>query len=93
MIILDVRTSEEYQEAHAKGAINLPLNDLLDNTSLAQEILNKIRASGLDVQIKVHCASGGRSAVACAVLHKFGFTNVENIGGYDEACKCAEGGK
>lgn len=103
MIIIDVRTLEEYQEAHVKGAINLPLNDLLENTPLAKEILDRIRSSsvstandvtsGLNMSIKVHCASGGRSAVACAVLHKLGFTNVENLGGYDDACRCVEEGK
>lgn len=101
MIILDVRTPEEYQEAHVKGAINLPLNDLLDNTALAQEILNKIRTSGttagaisdLNTPLKLHCASGGRSSVACAILRKLGFTNVENLGGYDDACRCVEESK
>ena len=41
-------------------------------------------------QSKVHCASGGRSAVACQLLKQQGFTDVENLGGYDDACKCVE---
>lgn len=98
MIIIDVRTPEEYQEAHVKGAINLPLGDLQENSPLAQEILSKVRETnpedlGKNASIKVHCASGGRSAVACMILHKMGFENVENLGGYADACKCVDNAK
>lgn len=117
MPLLDVRTPDEYNDAHISGAINLPLNELQGNTPFAQEILKKIRNdasttfsanvnagantnpsadttndASLDVPIKVHCASGGRSAVACAILHNLGFTDVENLGGFNDACRCFEKG-
>lgn len=104
MIILDVRTPEEFEEMHIASALNLPLNDIYENTAYAQEVLGKIAASdstqpdglsasaslGKNTPIKVHCASGGRSAVACQLLKQQGFTNVENLGGYTDACKCVE---
>ncbi len=85
MPLLDVRTPEEYQEAHIESAINLPLNDIYELTTHTQEALASL---GKNTPIKVHCASGGRSAVACQLLKQQGFTDVENLGGYDDACKC-----
>jgi phage shock protein E len=93
MPLLDVRTPEEFEEMHISSALNLPLNDIHENTAYAQEVLGKIARHdrlGKDTPIKVHCASGGRSAVARQLLTQQGFTNVQNLGGYDEACKCAE---
>lgn len=94
MIIIDVRTPEEFEEMHIASALSLPLGDIQENNAHAQEILGKIanhtKSEGLgkDTPIKIHCASGGRSAVACQLLKQQGFTNVENLGGYDDACKC-----
>jgi phage shock protein E len=90
MTILDVRTPEEFEEMHIASALNLPLDDIRENTAYAQEVLGKIATLGKDTPIKVHCASGGRSAVACQLLKQQGFTDVENLGGYDDACKCVE---
>lgn len=90
MTILDVRTPEEFGEMHIASALNLPLNDIYENTAYAQEVLGKIATLGKDTPIKVHCASGGRSAVACQLLTQQGFTDVENLGGYEDACKCVE---
>lgn len=90
MTILDVRTPEEFEEMHIAGALNLPLNDIYENTTHAQQVLGEIAKLGKDTPIKVHCASGGRSAVACHLLTQQGFTNVENLGGFDNACKCVE---
>ena len=82
MIILDVRTTSEYQDEHLEQAINLPVQDLHTNTPGAQEILNTIAK---DVPVKVHCASGGRSALAKQILESKGYTNVENLGGLEDA--------
>ena len=91
MIILDVRTPEEFEEMHIASALNLPLNDIYENTAHAQEVLGKIATLGKNTPINVHCASGGRSSVACQLLKQQGFTDVENLGGYHDACRCVEG--
>ena len=94
MIIIDVRTPEEFEEMHITSTLNLPLSDIQENNAHAQEVLGKIAGLtkpdgvGKDTPIKIHCASGGRSAAACQLLKQRGFTNVENLGGYDDACKC-----
>lgn len=90
MTILDVRTPEEFEEMHIASALNLPSNDIYENTTHAQQVLGEITKLGKDTPIKVHCASGGRSAVACQLLKQQGFTNIENLGGFDNACKCVE---
>lgn len=82
MMILDVRTASEYQDEHVEAAINLPVEDLHANTPSAQEILNTITK---DTSVKVHCASGGRSALAKQILESKGYTDVENLGGLEDA--------
>ncbi len=70
--LLDVRTAEEYKEAHIRGAISIPLAELDNRT----EELNKSK------KIIVYCCSGLRSAKASDILIKHGFKRVYNmIGG------------
>ena len=71
-ILLDVRTEEEYREAHIEGSTNLPLQEIETATSL---ITDK------DKPLFVHCRSGVRSAQAVSILKKMGYTNVNDIGG------------
>jgi phage shock protein E len=73
--ILDVRTGEEYAEGFFPGAINMPVNALP----------KKIRELGpKDTPIIVYCASGGRSAMAAAMLKAQGFADVTDAGGIGE---------
>jgi phage shock protein E len=72
-VILDVRTKEEYEQAHIKGAICIP----------NEEISNKEISSLPDKNqlIMVYCRSGNRSKQAAAKLVKLGYTNVVEFGG------------
>lgn len=72
-IILDVRTQEEYDGGHIKGAILIPDTDI---TSKAEEILKDKSAS-----ILVYCRSGRRSALAAKDLVDLGYTSVYDFGG------------
>lgn len=85
MNIIDVRTVEEYEGQHIPHAINIPLGDLQNMTPYATKKLQHI---GHNEELLVHCASGGRSAVACILLTQLGYTSVKNVGGYEEACSC-----
>ncbi len=71
-ILLDVRTSEEYQEGHISDSKNVPLQSL-----------NGIGAvtAKKDTPIFVYCYSGSRSRQAVSILQRMGYTNVKNIGG------------
>ena len=69
--LLDVREEYEYQNGHIKGAVNLPL----------REILSQKDALLKDRDIYVYCRSGHRSADAVNFLKSLGFDKVHNIEG------------
>ncbi len=68
--ILDVRTKSEYASGHAKGSINVPLDQL---SGYLKKIKNKEQA------IITCCASGMRSGSAKNLLKEQGFTNVHGL--------------
>ena len=72
-VILDVRTKEEYDEKHIKGAILVP-NETIGNEEIL-ELPDK------DQMILVYCRSGNRSKQASEKLAKLGYTNVYEFGG------------
>lgn len=74
VIILDVRTSSEYQSGHIKDSVNIPLDEI-DNRFM-EEVTDNYNTTVL-----VYCQSGGRSEEASKILSRMGFTNVINIGG------------
>ena len=69
--LLDVREEYEYQEGYVKGAVNLPL----------REILSQKDSLPKDKDIYVYCRSGHRSADAVNFLKSLGFEKVHNIEG------------
>ncbi|MDP3130209.1 MAG: rhodanese-like domain-containing protein [Bacillota bacterium] len=73
VILVDVRTLEEYQEAHIPGAILLPLSDLA--VDAASALPDK------DAKIILYCRSGNRSAQAATILDGLGYTKVYDMGG------------
>ena len=72
-VILDVRTQEEYDEAHIDGAILIP--DYEINTKAESILKDKNQL------ILVYCRSGRRSKNAASELVKLGYTNVKEFGG------------
>ena len=73
VIILDVRTNDEYKEGHIKGALLLQDADILDKA----EIVLTDKSS----TILVYCRSGRRSAQAAENLVSLGYTNIYDFGG------------
>ncbi len=69
--LLDVREDYEYEYGHIKGAINLPLREIL----FQKDTLPK------DRDIYVYCRSAHRSADAVNFLKSLGFDKVHNIEG------------
>jgi rhodanese-related sulfurtransferase len=72
-IIIDVRSPQEFAGGAYPGAINIPLDDLMQNL----DVIGKNAAR----EVVVYCASGGRSAYAQRMLMQAGYTNVKNGGG------------
>lgn len=73
VIILDVRTPEEYQEEHIEDAILIPDYDL--------ESLAESKLPDKDKKILVYCRSGNRSEAATKELIDMGYKNVYDFGG------------
>lgn len=62
-IILDVRSSGEYNSGHLQGAMNIPVDRI-------QHRINEIKSKGKPVI--TCCASGMRSSMAVGILQKAG---------------------
>lgn len=75
-IVLDVRTPEEYAEAHIPGAINVP------NEEIGEEPIAELPDK--DQIILVYCRSGNRSKQAAQKLADQGYTNVVEFGGIND---------
>jgi len=73
LIILDVRTQEEFDAGHIAGAILVPNETIIDEQP---ELL-----PDLDAEILVYCRSGNRSGQAANKLIAMGYTNVVDFGG------------
>lgn len=71
--LIDVRTLEEFKEAHAQPAINQPLNTL--EAPKLTEVLNM----PLHEPVYLICRSGARSAKAAEIFLQAGFTQVVNV--------------
>jgi NADPH-dependent 2,4-dienoyl-CoA reductase/sulfur reductase-like enzyme/rhodanese-related sulfurtransferase len=71
-LVVDVRTTEEFQMGAYPNAINIPLDEL---SSRMAELGSKSR------EITLYCASGARSGYGQRMLQQSGFTNVSNGGG------------
>ncbi len=77
VILVDVRTADEYNAGHIEGARNIDvLKD--DFNNIATSTLPK------DKEIAVYCRSGKRSMKAASILAKNGFKVINLKGGWLE---------
>ena len=74
VVVLDVRTAEEFAEDHLACAINIDVKGE-DFLALARDVLPQ------DRRIAVYCRSGRRSALACSMLVREGYQVVNLEGG------------
>ena len=72
VILLDVRTQEEFDQGHIPGAICLP------NEFIAADMPFPFAK---DTELLLYCRSGHRSAEAAEKLRDLGFSNVFDFGG------------
>jgi NADPH-dependent 2,4-dienoyl-CoA reductase/sulfur reductase-like enzyme/rhodanese-related sulfurtransferase len=73
LIVVDVRTPEEFEYGAYPDSINIPLDELMTRY---KELGNNVSR-----EIVVYCATGARSAYAQQVLMNLGYKNVKNGGG------------
>lgn len=69
LVIIDVRTNEEYKEGHIKNSINIPVDNI--------EKINYRK----DTKIVLYCRSGNRSNQAALKLKSLGYENIYDMGG------------
>ena len=75
-IILDVRTTEEFDDKHIPDAINIP------NETIGTEDIPELPYK--DQLILVYCRSGNRSKQASDKLVGLGYTNIVEFGGIND---------
>ena len=73
IIILDVRTKEEFDEEHIEYAVSLPVNEIWEK---AESLV-----TDKDRVILVYCETGRRSETAAKILIYMGYANVYDFGG------------
>jgi phage shock protein E len=78
--VVDVRNAWEFEEGHYPGALNIPLDQLMQN-------LNQFEA--MEGPIVLYCRSGNRSGMALQILKQQGLDNLYNGGGVDEMLSLA----
>lgn len=71
VVVLDVRTPEEFRDGHIRGAVNLDFYSPAFRERLAR--LDRKRT------YLIHCARGGRSAGAVALAKELGFRKVYHL--------------
>ena len=72
IVLVDVRTKEEFAAGHIPGAVCIPVDTIAAGAELP---------FGVDVKLFVYCRSGSRSARAAKKLVELGYTDVTDIGG------------
>ena len=74
-ILVDVRTTMEFQSGNVAGSINIPLDEI---PSRVEEFI------AMQSTIIVYCVSGMRSGQAVSFLHNRGIENIHNGGAWTE---------
>lgn len=72
-VLIDVRTPAEYKGGHIPGAKNINVSD--------SGFMKKLEGLDKSKKYMVYCRSGSRSAMACSIMARAGFTNLNNLRG------------
>ena len=71
VVLVDVRTPEEYRAGHKEGALNIPVDEV---EQLAPQLLPDKNAV-----ILLYCRTGKRADKAMETLRKMGYSHLENL--------------
>ncbi len=71
LIIIDVRTREEYLAGNIPNSINVDV--------LSQDFKSKIDMLDKNKEYLVYCRSGNRSTIASSIMSTNGFLNIYNL--------------
>lgn len=73
VLVVDVRTPDEFAAGHVPGAINLPHDTVTGDEPALSDWKQK--------PVVVYCHSGRRAGMAAKVLEAKGFTRIEHLSG------------
>lgn len=73
LVILDVRTTEEFEEGHLEGALMIDF--------YRDDFADRVADLDPDVPYLVYCRSGNRSGQTIAIMEELGFTDVADVDG------------
>lgn len=73
LVVLDVRTAEEFAEGHIAGATNLNF--------MAKDFAAQVGKLDREKTYLLHCASGGRSTRCLPQLKQLGFKQIIHLDG------------
>jgi len=73
LVVLDVRTAQEFAAGHVPGAINISHDELEGRL----EELEQVR----DKDVVVYCRSGRRTGIALGILERAGFERTYHLEG------------
>ncbi|MFO0068305.1 MAG: rhodanese-like domain-containing protein, partial [Pirellulaceae bacterium] len=79
-LVLDVRSDNERAATHLAGSLHIPLAGLAE----------RIQELPKDRLLVVHCEGGYRSALACSLLAKSGWTNLMDLVGGIKAWQASQ---
>lgn len=74
VVVIDVRSPEEYAAGHIAGSVNVPLPSLRPGTVLEAQ-------PDFEQPVLVHCRSGVRAEQAAQILVESGYRHVYNMYG------------
>lgn len=73
IVIIDVRTPEEFAQGHIAGSVNIDV--------ASSDFVSQVSKLDKTKTYAVYCRSGNRSEVATAEMEKLGFTSLYNMTG------------
>jgi len=82
IVLVDVRTPEEFESGHLEHAININFYD--------PKFIEKFNIADKETTIYLYCKMGGRSARAASVLDSLGYKVVNLEGGYNAILQIQE---
>ncbi len=72
---IDVRTQAEFDAGHVSKAVLVPYNQISDKIQSVAPNKKQL--------INLYCRSGRRAEIALRTLEQLGYTNVQNLGGFE----------
>ena len=78
-LLIDVRTTEEFEAGHIQGAINIDY--------YSADFSNQIEKIGKEKPVLLYCRSGNRSAKSMQMMYEMAFLEVKHLDGGIKAWK------